>query len=181
MDAERIAVAKKVLEHNWRFNVPPAMQYLDASQYIESLEQQVESLKLSLSNNELQIGELRKERDAWIETAQQHCRNEAYYRGLVVQIGEAIGEAAYISDDGSKQQDVLCAKVPELAIAAIKERDAALAEAAELSKLVERAVPAMRLVFQRRGSAHENNAQANLALVMQDMNELLAARRAGGA
>lgn len=60
MDAERIAVAKKVLEHNWRFNVPPAMQYLDASQYIESLEQQVESLKLSLSNNELQIGELRQ-------------------------------------------------------------------------------------------------------------------------
>lgn len=25
-----------------------------------------------------------------------------------------LGEEAYISDDGSRQQDVLCAKVPEL-------------------------------------------------------------------
>ena len=37
-----------------------------------------------------------------------------YYRGLVVQIGEQLGIAAKTSDDGSIQQDVLCAKVPEL-------------------------------------------------------------------
>lgn len=50
----------------------------------------------------------------WIGTANHHARNEEYYRGLVVQIGEMIGPSAYISDDGSVQEDVLCAKVPEL-------------------------------------------------------------------
>lgn len=52
--------------------------------------------------------------DAWKESAAQHCRNEQYYRDLVVRIGKLFGEQAYVSDDGSKQDDVLCAKVPEL-------------------------------------------------------------------
>lgn len=51
---------------------------------------------------------------AWHDTAAQHCRNEEYYRGLVIKIGEMLGPEAYISDDGSVQQDVLCAKVPDL-------------------------------------------------------------------
>jgi hypothetical protein len=55
-----------------------------------------------------------RESDLWQEIAAQHNRNEEYYRGLVVQIGEMLGPDAYISDDGSIQQDVLCAKVPEL-------------------------------------------------------------------
>ncbi len=50
----------------------------------------------------------------WHDTAAQYCRNEEYYRGLVEEIGRMFGDAAYISDDGSRQQDVLCAKVPEL-------------------------------------------------------------------
>lgn len=54
---------------------------------------------------------------AWHDTALQHCRNEDYYRGLVIKIGEMLGPDAYISDDGSVQQDVLCAKVPELVAA----------------------------------------------------------------
>lgn len=49
-----------------------------------------------------------------METASQHLRNEEYYRDLVEQIGEAIGEQAYIADDGVKHDRVLCAKVPEL-------------------------------------------------------------------
>lgn len=61
-----------------------------------------------------QIGHANAERDAWKETAAQHCRNEQYYRDLVVRIGKLFGEQAYVSDDGSKQEDVLCAKVPEL-------------------------------------------------------------------
>lgn len=51
---------------------------------------------------------------AWYDTAAQHYRNECYYRGLVQEIGLIFGDEAYISDDGSRQQDVLCAKVPEL-------------------------------------------------------------------
>ena len=52
--------------------------------------------------------------EAWYDTAAQHCRNEAYYRNLVISIGEMLGPEAYVSNDGSVQQDVLCAKVPEL-------------------------------------------------------------------
>lgn len=54
------------------------------------------------------------ERDAWIETARLHSKNEEFYRGLVRDIGEQFGKSAYTSDDGSVQQDVLCLKVPAL-------------------------------------------------------------------
>jgi len=50
----------------------------------------------------------------WMATAAQAQRNTNYYRDLLIKCGEAIGEKAYISDDGSKQQDVLCAKIPDL-------------------------------------------------------------------
>lgn len=53
----------------------------------------------------------------WYDTAAQFARNADYYRGLVVQIGKMLGPEAYISDDGSVQDDVLCAKVPELVAA----------------------------------------------------------------
>lgn len=55
-----------------------------------------------------------KRKDPWEETAAFHYRNECYYRDLVREIGAMFGADAYISDDGSVQQDVLCAKVPEL-------------------------------------------------------------------
>lgn len=51
---------------------------------------------------------------AWMDTSAQAERNVGYYRGLVERCGKAIGEAAYIADDGSRSGDVLCAKVPEL-------------------------------------------------------------------
>lgn len=50
----------------------------------------------------------------WMQTAAQNQRNTDYYHGLVVKCGEAIGDDAYIADDGSVSEDVLCAKVPEL-------------------------------------------------------------------
>ena len=50
----------------------------------------------------------------WIETAAQNQRNADYYRVLLVRCGEIIGKAAYIADDGSRCEDVLCAKIPEL-------------------------------------------------------------------
>ncbi len=55
-----------------------------------------------------------RERDFWIESAAQFSRNEDYYRGLVDKIGEMLGEEAYIADDGSRSQDILRNKVPEL-------------------------------------------------------------------
>lgn len=52
--------------------------------------------------------------EGWYETAARHCRNEEYYRNLVIEIGKMLGEEAYVSDDGRRQDDILCAKVPEL-------------------------------------------------------------------
>ena len=51
---------------------------------------------------------------AWWETAAMAFRNADYYRGLMIEIGKMLGDEAYISDDGSRQDEVLCAKVPEL-------------------------------------------------------------------
>jgi hypothetical protein len=56
----------------------------------------------------------------WMDTAAQNQRNADYYRGLVVRCGEAIGEQAYIADDGSVSEDVLCAKIPELVSAVFR-------------------------------------------------------------
>ena len=60
----------------------------------------------------------------WMETAAQNERNTDYYRNLLIKCGESIGGEAYISDDGSVQKDVLCAKIPELVEAAFKETNA---------------------------------------------------------
>jgi len=50
----------------------------------------------------------------WMDTAAQNQRNTNYYRGLLVRCGEAIGDRAFIADDGIRQEDVLCAKIPEI-------------------------------------------------------------------
>ena len=50
----------------------------------------------------------------WMEIAAQNQKNTDYYRGLLIQCGETIGERAYIAEDGTRMNDVLCAKVPEI-------------------------------------------------------------------
>jgi hypothetical protein len=51
---------------------------------------------------------------AWMDAAAQSYRDVEYYRGLVVRCEKAIGEQAHTDDAGGRQEDVLCAKVPEL-------------------------------------------------------------------
>lgn len=51
---------------------------------------------------------------AWMVSAVEFSNGLQYYRGLVVRCGDAIGDPARTCDDGSKSEDVLCAKVPEL-------------------------------------------------------------------
>src|SRR3990167_9252293 len=60
------------------------------------------------------VEEKEGQRQAWEDTAAQAYRNTDYYRSLVREIGMMIGSAAYIADDGTVNDDVLCAKVPEL-------------------------------------------------------------------
>lgn len=57
----------------------------------------------------------------WEEFANQGDRNRNYYHNLVEQIGMMFGEVATVADDGSKQDSVLCAKVPELVENLIRE------------------------------------------------------------
>lgn len=51
---------------------------------------------------------------AWMRTAAQNQLNTDYYRGLLERCGRAIGDRAYIADDGSRSEDVLCSKIPEI-------------------------------------------------------------------
>ena len=50
----------------------------------------------------------------WMGTAAQKERDTDYYRGLLERCGEAIGDRAFIADDGTRSKDVLCAKIPEI-------------------------------------------------------------------
>ncbi len=61
-----------------------------------------------------QVTQWESEVEAWKETARQHAANEEYYRNLLISIGTMLGPEAFTSDDGTVQQDVLCAKIPEL-------------------------------------------------------------------
>ncbi len=57
----------------------------------------------------------------WEDIAAQHCRNERYYRDLLVEIGVMFGDDAFIALDGSRPGGVLCAKVPSLVASLIEE------------------------------------------------------------
>lgn len=48
------------------------------------------------------------------DIAMEFCRNMEYYRGLLDECAKHLGEAVYISDDGSRQDEPLRAKVPDL-------------------------------------------------------------------
>ena len=52
--------------------------------------------------------------DLWLEIAHQYARNEEFYRGLIDQCAEYIGEEAYTADDGTIHESPVRLKVPEL-------------------------------------------------------------------
>ena len=55
-----------------------------------------------------------RERDGWREDAERGMRNQEYYRGLLVKIGDMFGDEARRDDTGAVGEDVICCKVPEL-------------------------------------------------------------------
>ena len=82
--------------------------------------------KVELTDDiEADISRLRRSIKLWQDFAAQSEKNTDYYRGLLVQIGEMFGEDAHIADDGSRMEDVLCAKVPQLVEQALVHRDLA--------------------------------------------------------
>lgn len=53
------------------------------------------------------------ERDAWIETARMHAKNEDWYRGMIDAALAGVPEA-FVADDGSVHDTPLRAKFPEI-------------------------------------------------------------------
>lgn len=58
--------------------------------------------------------QVERERDNWRESARMFCSNEEYYRGLCDKALNSIGDESYICDDGSRSEDPLRSKLPEL-------------------------------------------------------------------
>ncbi len=69
--------------------------------------------------------ELIVERDAWIETARQHARNEEYYTGLIDTVAPMLGSAMYTQDDGGVVPEPLRACLPKAVAQLAAERDEA--------------------------------------------------------
>lgn len=61
--------------------------------------------------------------DGWQEIAEQHYRNETFYRDLLMQIGAILGPEAHRADDGSVSDEPLCAKLPEVVRNLVKDRE----------------------------------------------------------
>ena len=62
----------------------------------------------------VKVAELERVNKVIEEMARTYAETAEYYRGICQQIGQTIGEDAYVADDGSKMDDVLVAKLPEL-------------------------------------------------------------------
>ena len=50
----------------------------------------------------------------WKTTARDYSRSSEYYQSLLDEIGNHIGYEAHVADDGSYQEDILRAKLPDL-------------------------------------------------------------------
>ena len=88
------------------------------------LSQELSETQAALDAVRADLAASEEAREAWTETARMHAKNEAYYRDLIVRTLSGT-PAAFVSDDGSVQQDVICAKLPELYEASEKAREEA--------------------------------------------------------
>lgn len=51
--------------------------------------------------------------DNWEDIARQYANDVAFWRGLVMDIGRAVGGPVYIQDDGGRVDEPLALKVPD--------------------------------------------------------------------
>lgn len=65
------------------------------------------------ANERERMERLESEVRAWKETARQYANNQAYYHGIVIEVGRLLGNDVYVSDDGSVQDEVIAEKVPQ--------------------------------------------------------------------
>lgn len=125
-DAVFAAVGENILDH-----VRELETELDAkSGIVDALENELEKTENALARAEHSRHVATdsweraiRERDNWMQTAAEFNTAREYYRNLLDQCGQAIGKEAYTCDDGTTQQDVLVAKVPELVRGLVGERN----------------------------------------------------------
>lgn len=95
----------------------PGLRAADVTGY-EELEQINARLETQLRAAQKELAEAA----CWMDTAQQHAKNEEFYRDLLDQVAVALqNPEVYKSDDGSTQQDPIRLKIPEL-VARLGER-----------------------------------------------------------
>ena len=141
----------------WAERRDAALALRRAAELEAKLRQSGQDLAAVVNDKTRLEAEVERTRDAWMETAAFHHRNEEYYRGLVIQIGEMLPlPDAYVSDDGSGQDSVLCAKVPELV-------QALVAEVARITP-IEQAAQALRLVIESTRMHPQVRAEVDAAL-----------------
>jgi hypothetical protein len=114
--------------------------------------------------------EARRERDAWIETARQHARNEEYYASLIDEVAPMLGSAMYTQDDGGVVPEPLRACLPKAVAQLAAERDEARARIAELEAGLRELYPLMAIgkaLATERNEARE--AVKRLAGALEDV------------
>lgn len=79
----------------------------------------VEAFQRALAAERQRAEQAGQERDGWERTAAEMANGIEFYRDIVRKAGAHFGPAAYTSDDGSVQDEVLALKVPQLAAEAV--------------------------------------------------------------
>lgn len=122
-------------------SLPLSSEQLDRIDAGEFASEHVDEMFAALISQARAAITLERERDGWERTAADFATSSDFYRDLVREIGKPFGVAAYTSDDGNIQDEVLALKVPELVAALRAERDAlhARVEAAERERELARA------------------------------------------
>jgi len=72
-------------------------------------------MDVDLANSFIRILKIEQARTVgWETIANQNCRNQEFYKGLLLDIALLIGEEAYITEDGNISSSVLITKLPDL-------------------------------------------------------------------
>lgn len=91
---------------------------LEQQNYHDALEgwkAEVSEMRAQLTAERERADRAEHERDTNWETARQMANDRNFYQNIIRETGAIFGPEAYISDDGSIQDEVLALKVPELA------------------------------------------------------------------
>ena len=81
------------------------------------------TMDVDLANSFIRILLIEQARTVgWKAIAQQHCRNQEFYKGLLLDIALLLGEEAYIADDGTSSSAIVI-KLPDLVAKRLKQNN----------------------------------------------------------